>query len=47
MKKVFTILFFLCQFLVMAQTPKLVMDFNPGSADAVPSWGTNFSTSGG
>jgi len=42
MKKVFTILFFLCQFLVIAQTPKLVMDFNPGSADAVPSWGTNF-----
>lgn len=41
MKKLITIVLLTCQLSLLSQTPELVMDFNPGSADAVPDWGTS------
>lgn len=41
MKKLFTLVLLACHLVVFAQTPQLVMDINPGSADAVPDWGTS------
>ncbi len=42
MKKLITLVLLACQLSLLSQTPELVMDFNPGSADAVPDWGTSF-----
>ncbi|HMS98392.1 MAG TPA: hypothetical protein PKA12_06575 [Saprospiraceae bacterium] len=41
MKKLITLVLLACQLSLLSQTPELVMDFNPGSADAVPDWGTS------
>lgn len=48
MKKTFILflLLFLSEAMLFSQNPKLVKDFNTGTGDAVPSWGTTFGAIG-
>ncbi len=48
MKKTFILflLLFLSETMLFSQNPKLVKDFNTGTGDAVPSWGTTFGAIG-
>lgn len=48
MKKTFILflILFLSEAMLFSQNPTLVKDFNTGTGDAVPSWGTTFGTTG-